>query len=67
VLAMTTAAAAGQRFLCLGDGLTMRDLALAAAPVFKPLGYNIPTGMCYMHTTPNIDASALLSFATSIV
>jgi hypothetical protein len=41
---MISEAAAGHRFLCAEQALSMRDLAHAISPVFAPLGYKVPTG-----------------------
>ncbi|KAG5175973.1 hypothetical protein JKP88DRAFT_203281 [Tribonema minus] len=43
VAAMTSAAAAGQRFVCAAETRWLRDLALSVAAPFKPLGYRVPT------------------------
>ena len=42
-LAMEIPAAAGQRFICAGDHVWVRDIAKILAAEFGPLGYRIPT------------------------
>ena len=42
-LAMEIPAAAGQRFICAGDHVWVRDIAKILAAEFAPLGYRIPT------------------------
>ncbi|MFT4571032.1 MAG: dihydroflavonol-4-reductase [Hyphomicrobiaceae bacterium] len=44
VLAMTTPAAAGNRYICAGDNVWLRDMARALSEEFAPLGYRVPTG-----------------------
>jgi nucleoside-diphosphate-sugar epimerase len=43
-LAMESPAAPGNRFICAGDHLWVRDMAKILAAEFNPRGYRVPTG-----------------------
>jgi nucleoside-diphosphate-sugar epimerase len=44
VLALETPAAAGNRYICAGDHVWMRDMARMLAEEFNPRGFRVPTG-----------------------
>ncbi len=44
VLAMTTPEAAGNRYICAGENVWLRDMAKTLAAEFGPQGYRVPTG-----------------------
>lgn len=44
LLAMTRPEAAGQRYICAGEHIWLRDIARLLAEEFQPRGYKVPTG-----------------------
>jgi nucleoside-diphosphate-sugar epimerase len=44
IAAMTTPAAAGNRYICAGDHIWLQDMAKILATEFNPRGYKVPTG-----------------------
>jgi nucleoside-diphosphate-sugar epimerase len=64
-LAMENPAAAGNRYICAGDHVWMRDMARTLAAEFGPLGFRVPTGTLprwLMWTVARVDPTVRLAY-----